>query len=459
MTEGRDVPGDDVSSTSADNHADEPLTSSEPPTIGWETGVAWVPADPASAEVVAPPGPPIKLGVGSVLGRSIDQFVRRPLLFLGLAIPVSLMSAVGLAVPNDPGVIGLTLLMLLVELAIGVVCSIAMIIAADHLRAGHEVSLGGVIREALGRSVAGILSAIAQGVAFIGLCLVAAIPVVVLSAGGTGGALIGLILFIVAFALLAMVYVRWMLSQAAVALDGQGPIQALRRSRSVTRGNAWRLSGLVTLLGVLTLPLSIGLGVLSFSGEDLPLVMVLAAVSSFLAGPLYAIALATAYGDLTSRPAVELPAQRTTLGRGILIGTILACGAVALVIGVPKVGPAFNRLVLAQIPADDRGIIRAGSVRNQLDPCKPSSVKTSFAASDSVYIGGYFRKVIPRGESAMVYFYMDGVLSASQPLTSATQLIGCYYEQDPLVGAPAASYRLVINYLGETIAEGAFVIR
>ena len=82
--------------------------------------------------------------------------------------------------------------------------------------------------------------------------------------------LVGLVVLIVAVVFVAVVYVRWMLAQAAVAIDGSGPIQSLSRSRSVTKGNAWRLSGMVLRLGLLILPLSIGLGVLSFSGRGRP---------------------------------------------------------------------------------------------------------------------------------------------------------------------------------------------
>src|SRR4051794_39289652 len=47
---------------------------SEPPTIGWVTGVGWEPATPEPA-VLPPAG--VKLQVGSVLGRTLDTFVRR----------------------------------------------------------------------------------------------------------------------------------------------------------------------------------------------------------------------------------------------------------------------------------------------------------------------------------------------------------------------------------------------
>ena len=157
---------------------------------------------------------------------------------------------------------------------------------------------------------------------------------------------------------------------------------------------------------------------------------------------------------------MDPPARRTTLGRGVLIATILVSGPSAWLSASRKSRPAFNRLVIdpGRRPTI-KSEIRAGSARNPLDPCKPSAIRTTFSTADDVYIGGYFSKVVPRGETATVYVYVDGVLSASQPLSSATQMVGCYYELDPLVGAPAGSYRLVVSYLGETIAEGDSVIR
>ena len=157
--------------------------------------------------------------------------------------------------------------------------------------------------------------------------------------------------------------------------------------------------------------------------------------------------------------AVEPAPATTGNGRGILIGAILAVGVVALVVGIPQIGPGLGRLGLSQVPAEDRGKIYVGTTRNPLDPCRPSGVNSSFATTDTLYVGGYFTKVVPPGESASVASYVDGNLAGTQPLTSATQSVGCYYEPDPVTGLPPATYRLVVTFGGETIAEGTFTVR
>ena len=257
MTEGRDVPGDDEG-------------PSEPPTIGWATGVQWEPTAPDAQAVLPPAG--VRLGITSVLGRTLDTFIRHWMLFVVLAIPsvvVATGSSVVLRNPTTSSV-GASLLVTLVGVAIDIVFSLSMIVATDDLRAGRELSLGSVIGRATSRAVAAILSTIAQILALVGVLIVPAVllgVVIAVGRGGggaaSGGAAIAILLLIVAVIVIAVVAIRWMLSQPAIVLDGFGPIKSLNRSWSVTRGNAWRLFGLYLLLGLLFLPLSIGLSILS----------------------------------------------------------------------------------------------------------------------------------------------------------------------------------------------------
>ena len=452
MTEGRDVPGDD----------DAP---SEPPTIGWATGVQWEPVAPEAPAVLPPAG--VTLGVGSVLGRTLDMFIRRWPPFVVLAIPsvvVATGSSVVLRNPTTSSV-GVSLLVTLVGLAIDIVFSLSMIVATDDLRAGREPSFGSVIGRATSRAGAALLSIIAQIFALVGVLIVPAVLLGMVIAVGRGGgnaasgsAAIAILLLIGAVLVIAVVGIRWILSQAAIVLDGFGPIKSLNRSWSVTRGNAWRLFGLYLLLGLLFLPLSIGLSILSLVSLS-PLVLVLLAVSSLIGGPLTAIALSTAYGDLTGRPAVEPAPASTGRGRGILVAAILAVGVVALAIGIPNIGPGLSQLGLSQVPIEIRGKIFVGTSRNPLDPCKPTGVQSEFSTADTLYVGGYFTKTVPAGDSATVYFYINGTLSDTTPLTSATQAVGCYYETDAVTGVPPGTYRLVVEYGGETIGEGTFTIR
>jgi hypothetical protein len=47
----------------------------------------------------------------------------------------------------------------------------------------------------------------------------------------------------------------------------------------------------------------------------------------------------------------------------------------------------------------------------------------------------------------------------SAPLSDPSRPVACYAERDPLVGAAPGTYRIVVTYNGETIAEGTFTIR
>jgi MFS family permease len=428
----------------------------EPPTVGWVTGVQWEPVEP---DQPAAPFEWVKLQIGSVLGRTLDTFVRRPLVFILFSIPSAVIGAVSLAFYGDPNNLGLVLPIFLVEFAIGVVFSLSMIIATDELRAGRDIAYSAVIGRALGRTVAAILSSLAQFVAYIGFFIAIVLVVAILAVIGGVGAALAAVVLIVAVVAFGFVVIRWMLSQPAIALDGFGPIQALNRSWSATRRNVWRLIGLYLLLGLLILPLPLGVGLLSFASGNDSLTLLLTGITGLIVTPLVAIAIATTYGDLTGRPMAEPEAGRSTRGRGLLVAAMIVVGVVGLAIAIPQVGPAIDNLAFGQVPVADRGKIVTGTVRNPLDPCKPSGVRDTFSSADTVYIGGYFTEAIPVGDSATVYFYVNGTLANSGPLSSASQQVACYYEQDGLTGVAPGTYKIVVDHAGETIAEGSFTVR
>ena len=113
---------------------------------------------------------------------------------------------------------------------------------------------------------------------------------------------------------------------------------------------------------------------------------------------------------------------------------------------------------MAQVPLADRGKIFAGTIRNPLEPCRPSDVRATFEQGDTIYIGGYFRRALQPGEFAIVTFYIDGALAATDNLRATFQPLGCYYEQNPVVGARPGDYRLIVSAGGEVLAEGSFIV-
>lgn len=422
------------------------------PVVGW--GAQWQTAEPPP---LAPPRGTI--AVGSVLGRAIDLFLRRPLVFIALALPTTIFSAVSVPVSaglnENPALAAAYIPIFLILLVVGVATGLAMIMAADDLRAGRTVALAGVARRAIGRAVVAILSAIAEYLAIVGLILVGVICLAILSVTR----LIPLIVIAALALVFLLLYVllRWSLAGPSIALEQTGPLQALGRSRAVTRGNVWRIIAAFVLLGLTTLPLAFGIGIVSVSLTE-PLVQIgLSALAGFVTAPLFATLSTTVFGDLTGRPEVDRP-PASPAARGAFLGALLTVGVVALAIGIPQLGPALDRLAFQSVPLADRGRILAGTVRNPLDPCRPVLAQTTFDGSDPIYIGGYFTKPVPSGQSALVDVYVDGQVVNSAPLGDPTKTVTCYYERDPLIGASPGTYRLVVSLGGETIAEGSFAV-
>ena len=440
----------------------------EPVVVGWNTGVQW--ELPGQKPALPPAHGTVR--ILSVIGRSIDTFLRRPAPFVILALPTTIASAVASALslaasggvgpapgtaPETPGAgtAGYFALFLVVGI-LGIALSLAMTQAADDVRAGRAVDYGAVVRRGLGRTVIAILSWIVMyllivGVAIGGAIVVAlmavsrSIPLVVIGA-------VGLLVVILWIAL------RWSLSTTAIALEPVGPLEALGRSRAVTRGNVWRIVAIYLLLAAVTMPLGIGIGILSFSITDpLPIVL-LSGLAGLLTYPLFTIVSTTIFGDLTGRPEAPVLAGPGGL-RALFAGVILAVGFLALAIAIPKIGPAIDRIALQAVPAQNRGVILAGRVRNPIDQCQPLSPAATFTSGQPIYVGGYFTRSIPRGESGRVDVYLNGRLANSVALTDPLRPVACFYESEPLVDASPATWRFVVVLNEETIAEGTFIVR
>ncbi|HEV8546888.1 MAG TPA: glycerophosphoryl diester phosphodiesterase membrane domain-containing protein [Candidatus Limnocylindrales bacterium] len=457
MSEGRDDRGDETR-LSADG---EPRGPGEQPTdaqpgVGWAPAVPWAPVAP---EPELGQLPHVTLGVGSVFGRTLDTFLSRPMLFVLLAFPTPILAAIRAILAGDPRTEGLGVPVALVEIVVGIAVTLSIILAADDLRAGREPSYDALIRRALDRSIEGILSTIVNFLALFGILFALAIVfVLIITVGGVAGVVLGAVAIIVASIVCAVVFIRWSLAQPAIALDQRGPVQALNRSWQVTRGNALRIFGLFLVIGLAGLPLTFGLWILFASGANPIIVLLLTAATSLVLAPLAAIGTSLAYGDLTGRPAADRAAAQPRRGRAALVGVILGVGILASLAALPQIGPLIDQLSIAGVPAQDRGKILAGAIENTIDRCRPGGVDSTFTSTDTIYIGGYFSKPVPRGQSATVSVYVDGSLVHTLSVSNSLRAVGCYYEPDPLIGARAGTYRVVVAYAGETIADGEFTI-
>ena len=448
MTDDRQPPPAEASGDPASDAPAEPATSLTPT----DAPTLWPPVD----EPAASPAPPPRLGIGSVLARTFDTFLAHPLPFVVLATPSALISVFAFQLFPDtgsPGWFGVTLLADIVGLIFG----LAIIVAADQARSTSTVAVGPALSRALRRTIIAILSFVALILVVIGTSIAVGIVIGVVSLAHVG-ALTG-IAALAGGILIAYVVIRWLLAQPAVVLDHAGPMASLNRSWALTRGNVLRMIGLGLIVGLITFPTAIGLGLLALTLTNPLLVILVGAAVALVTGPLAGILIATIYGDLTRRPIAPPTNEPNPTARWVFAGALIVAGIVGTTIALPNLGTAFARIATASIPAADRGTILFGTGRGSATDCRPTGTKTTFTTAEPIYIGGYFSRAIPAGQTAKVVISVNGTVSGSGPVGDLSRPAVCYYELDPLVGAQPATYRIEVTLGAETIARGEFVVQ
>ena len=453
------APPDEVPSGGYEPTSPAPPWTTPPPTQqpgaslpqGWSVGPAGpvdAPASPAGASA------PASLQIGSVLGRTLDQFVSHPLEFVSLAIPAGLITLLSVLIDvNRIGPSGQLALTIVTTVA-GIVFSLAMIAASDDVRAGQPIDLGAAIATGLARTVTAILSGFAFFLVVLGLSLLVVVVAVIL---GLINVALAIVAVLAGFLVIAFIGIRWALADAAIVLDRRGPLAALNRSWSVSRGNVLRMVALYVLLGLLTLPIGVAISLLAITSPDVRIGGVLGAAVTLVTAPIAAIASTTVYGDLSGRPFDAAANPPRPAGRWLLAGTLIVLGGSGLVIAIPNIGKAYDRIISQSIPTADRGVILAGTSRGTPDPCRPAGVKESFSTAEQIWIGGYFTEPVVSGEMATIDVVKDGSVLASTPLTvdGATT---CYYENSGVAGLPPGSYLIRVTANGRTVAQGGFIV-
>jgi hypothetical protein len=259
-------------------------------------------------------------------------------------------------------------------------------------------------------------------------------------------------------AVILYVFLRWSLSNAAIALEPVGPLEGLARSRAVTRGNVWRILAVYALLVLLIAPLQVGLTFLALEATSAPLQIAIGVASGLAITPLLSIVATTIFGDLTGRPEAA-PSAAPSRRPGVFAAGVIIAGVLSLAASVPTIGPALERLTLQSVPVEVRGQILAGTALNPADACRPIGPKATFSSGETIYIGGYFSRIVPAGETIDIEIFVNGRSAGSSPQRDPTQALACYYEPEALDGVAPGTYRLVISVNGETIAEGQFAVQ
>jgi len=460
---------------------DQPEPTVPPAPVAWDPQLADAANRQALDESAA-----IRLDVGSVFARTIDTFLAHWPTFVGLSVPSAMTTLAYYWVASSVARTPALFLLFLLFIPIAIWVTLAMTIAADVARQGVRPSAA----TALGSAVTPTFVAILSGfVVFLVVCLLAVLPSLLLVVAREGVAIVGAIAFLIAFLIILYILLRWALAPTAIALEGAGPITGLSRSWQATERNIWRLGIVIVAVGLLGLPWSLAGSFFALAG-NIPSAIAIGVLGTLLFGSLPPIVTSLAYGDVTGRPrgpatapagasapdvaktplatppaaamtpATAAPELSTTRGlRLTYVLGILVLGVALLVPAGAMAVPRLGTLALGAIPPEARGVVSFGTQRNPINPCAPLGQTTTFSKSDPIYIGGYLSRAILPGQSASLHVYTAGQEVINAPIQAGTRAVACYYEPEPLVGAPVGTYQIVIDDATGTLAEGTFTVQ
>lgn len=228
----------------------------------------------------------------------------------------------------------LSLVVSLLALILGTFAFLSLLAQADANAMGRDVSIPSSVRAAVSRFWPFVGMSVLVGLIGVGIAIVAYLIFFILvfvfagviaaletTTDSSGVAAVGVVILILAlivglmFMLLlpfAYLTTRWLVAPVVIMTERQGPIEALRRSWRLTKGNFWRLFGLLVLLFILnSLVLVLPLTLIQFvTITVMPLQMIgplngvwsaLNYLISVLWYPLLALTLTLVYYDLRVR--------------------------------------------------------------------------------------------------------------------------------------------------------------
>ena len=216
------------------------------------------------------------LGIGDIVDRVIGLYRSRPLLFIVVsAIPYLVLAialaalGIGFAAPLsrlavspdpasalDPALLGVAgifgLAFAVVAIVVFSVQSAALVHASSERYLGREVPIG----EALSVGLRASPRLIAAGMlAFFALFL--APTAVIVAAALTQQVVVIVVAAIAAVVLFTFLIASWMLVPVVATIERTGPLHALRRSWTLSKGARWRVLALLSLLLILQMILGL----------------------------------------------------------------------------------------------------------------------------------------------------------------------------------------------------------
>ena len=442
-----------------------------PPPAGYRPpDPALEPPSPAEAPPAPPPGaivgwaaptegpkewPPSRLGVGSVVGLSLDTYGRHWPVLIALALPVAFMG--GLAA-LDPRSIALTIAAGLLAGLFTIVATAAISAATDDDLAGRPLDTASLFGRGLRRTPALLAVALLFVAIAIVIVLAIALPIAIAAQNPgesrSAAAILGLVVGLVAGVLLVYVAARLWLYTPSVAVAGRGPVDSIRESWRLTRGHVLRLLGIFIVIGLIASLVSGGASLISSLAPNRLVAMVATALGTAIGTPLLAIPGAIAYGILTGRwQGMPPPAREGNPRRSALV-LLLGVGGLMFVVGSAFTAQSIGRFV----PSPDAGKVVVGTAQNAADPCSPLNQATEFSAAQTLYLAAYFSTPLEPSQSASVTFYVDGEAAPAGDIEAGPQRVGCYYEDEFLQLGPG-QYRMVIQRGDTVLAQGEWVVR
>ena len=285
-----------------------------------------------------------RLGIGAVVGRTLDTFGSDPSIFLALALPSGALTGVLAASPFGFGVAGLIAIAIIALIA-GVITSIAMTIATDDMWSGREPQLGALLRRSVARTPALLGASLLALVAIVVVAIGAAVIIGIgFLAGQAVGAFAVIVLAVVLVVALSYVTMRLSMVSLVIILEDVGGLAAFRRSWERTRGSLLRLFGLSLVLGLITLPASMGAQLLV--GTQEPVMVGLATLlSTLVTTPVLAIGLTLAWAALAERPYADNEVVRNGRGRMLALALLMGFGILLSAVGIAQGGGNFAGLL------------------------------------------------------------------------------------------------------------------
>lgn len=298
-----------------------------------------------------PAGPRIDLA--SIIGRAFDTYGREWSLFLVLALPTALGSALTVALapesmfafpppganatPTWPFDASDVILFTVLSLGSGLVSSVAvlaMMFAADRLwrgePAGVAESFGGALRalpSAIGLWLMLMLATVGLGLLILAplALLLVLLPVI--------GALLAIVVVAALFVALLVFEARLSLLLPVLLFERPGIVGTVIRTWRLTHGNAIMLLVTAIAMGLIGGLASIGASMILMSTVSRPLASFATGLGTVVAAPLGAIWVVIAWGDLVGGRHLDSAVMSRGRGRLTALAILVGLGFVLFLAG------------------------------------------------------------------------------------------------------------------------------